>query len=106
MVKTNNVELSITSPWQDETFEYNYTLSIDGILRSEEFIDGYEVILVNESTLDPLDYYREEGSFNYFAVHHHWTNHLSTSAHVHITINALDQEEILASTELSVYCKK
>ncbi len=105
IVHTNNVGLTISAPYNNETFEQNYAVSVDGIIRAEEFIDGYEVILVHEGTKDTLDYYFEEGPFNYFTVHHHWTNDLDQTARVNITVNALNAGEAVASTQLSVNCK-
>lgn len=106
VVDTNNVILSISAPYNDEVFRQGYTVSVDGYIQAEKYISGYEVIFVNENTQDTLDHYLEEYPFNFFTVHHHWTNNLSASARMNIIVNALDSGEVLATTQLSVYCKE
>jgi hypothetical protein len=103
--ETNDVSLKITAPHQDEQFERGLSISVDGILQSEKCISGYEVIFIHAESKDTLDYYYEEGNFNYFTVHHHYVNKFTSPTRVNIVINAVDKGETLVSAQLSVRCK-
>ena len=105
IVETNDITLKITAPYKDEKFERGLAVSVDGILQSEEYISGYEVLFIHQGTGDTLDYYYEEGNFNYYTVHHHWVNKLTAPTTVTVVVNAVDQGEILATASLPIFCK-
>jgi hypothetical protein len=93
-IGNESIAITINTPNENESFDFNETVSVEGWVIGTSHVHGYTVELINQSNQDSILYSHEVHDHgNELQFQETWTNNLSDTSTVLIRVEAFGDHE-------------